>query len=521
MASFVKPSFAILAVFATWSVVGCSSSPSEILVTVNSDFTVPSQLDHIVVQSFDTSGVAVSTRMFFLHRGTSDTGDGTYALPLSFAIVPENGDVSRRASIDVQGFAAGSSTPLVDRKAIMNFQKGQKTPLNIFLASACVAVTCPGDQTCDIGGACVPILANGNDADAGIHADDAHVAADMNAFVDANMPTGDAAIVHDDSAVAVPTFASTPTQTINAPTRTNGAYGFGLAISADGTALAVGDHATEARPGYIDLFIRTGHDDFPTSANYLVSGPTASQATMAPFVSLSSDGSVLITCGSNGVDNSLMQYLNMTGIGPEFGRDPHFSMDAPSGTMHFLNGTPAISADAFTLAALADGTVYFFVANSAGFDATSRASITGPSGSTSHFGYGVALSEDGAEVAISDYGAGAGGVVYGYKLSGSAFPSTPTWMVARPSGDGGSRFGFAIALRPDGEELVVAEQNGATNHVHIFARSDSGFSLAQTLTIASGSNTTFVNAVSVGIAADGKTLVVGDYSAHVYVFSGE
>lgn len=120
--------------------------PTQLVVLVDSDMNVPSELATVNVVVSDASGREVTSRPFALAE-VSSAGSAQYALPLSFGVVPQGGDVSRRVDVVVSGLGPDDTT-LVSRRARTGFVEGQTSLLRMFLARSCRGVVCGGNQTC-------------------------------------------------------------------------------------------------------------------------------------------------------------------------------------------------------------------------------------------------------------------------------------------------------------------------------------------------------------------------------------
>ena len=540
---FFKSQFLrVLAAVSMFAIAACSKSPTEILVTVNSDFPIPAGLDRIVVQSYDTSGASVSLQTFPLRASTSAAVNGVYTLPISFAVVPQSGDIARHAILEVKGYQGTVSAAVVDRKAIMAFEDGKKLNLAIFLAEACVGVTCSGDTTCDVGGQCVPIVVTQTTDDAGVDANvnDAHVTTDSgqeiadamphdaamhdatldaNTLIDAGIADSglhdagtldagshDAATADlgtpDAGPLAVPTYAATPTQIISAPdTETSFGIG-GTAVSAEGSTLAV----CTQNYRYIDIFVAESGVFSTTPTQRL--GDSSSYICSSGGLALSEDGMILITGGLAG--GSVQIYT----------RDGALFRTAPSAWVPIAS--PPVQALAIannTIVATGSGFgVETFVSDGSRFLHTPTQSFSKPAGaSENYFGQGTCLSTDVATLVVSDYSvlsppsgwttfAGAMDVYVGSSFSD--FDTSPMWAIPPPSGIGETsptQFTQPIAIRADGNEIAIAgyartADNPAGYCVFIFARGPTGFTLHQTIP---------TYAESVALMADG-TLVVSD-----------
>ena len=97
----------------------CSTPPTQLVVVVDSDFAVPEELTTVEVEVFDAAGETVSGTSFALAR----RGEGQparFPLPLSFGVVPQGGDASRRVRVVVRGKTAADRL-MVQRAATTGF----------------------------------------------------------------------------------------------------------------------------------------------------------------------------------------------------------------------------------------------------------------------------------------------------------------------------------------------------------------------------------------------------------------
>jgi hypothetical protein len=126
---------------------------TQLVVVVDSDFSVPSELVFVDAEVLDPGGALVSQQSFWV--APPGAGSATrFELPLSFGIVPQGGDATRRAQIVVRGRSA-AGTPLVEQTARTGFVAGQSLVLPMFLARRCIGVTCGTGETCTLA-TCAP-----------------------------------------------------------------------------------------------------------------------------------------------------------------------------------------------------------------------------------------------------------------------------------------------------------------------------------------------------------------------------
>jgi hypothetical protein len=142
-----RPLFRLLGLLFVALACACSDTVlplSQIVVLVDSDLSVPSELDAL---SIDVSGV-----LDMPHASADLTQD---RLPRNLGLVYSGGPLGP-ITVTVRGLQAGKS--IVQRVAIVWFQRDKTLLLRIPLQRACAAAeACSADMTCDAG-RCVPAL---------------------------------------------------------------------------------------------------------------------------------------------------------------------------------------------------------------------------------------------------------------------------------------------------------------------------------------------------------------------------
>jgi len=124
------------------------------------------------------------------------------------------------------------------------------------------------------------------------------------------------------------------------------------------------------------------------------------------------------------------------------------------------------------------------------------------------FGYSVALSADGNTAIVGAYSANKrAGAAYIFSQVSGAWLQTAA--LAAPDGKGGDSFGITVALSADGNTAAVGAPNAADlGAVYVFGKGESDWGAPSRLTAQdAGARGAF--GVSLGISADGGTLVVG------------
>lgn len=126
---------------------GCDAPATQLVVLVDTDLAVNEELAGVSVVVLDGAGQEVSAQDFALADDGATPGPASFAMPLSFAVVPVGDDPSRRVTVQVSGLAPSGST-IVSRRAVTGFIEEEQLLLPMFLSSACRDVTCPAEQTC-------------------------------------------------------------------------------------------------------------------------------------------------------------------------------------------------------------------------------------------------------------------------------------------------------------------------------------------------------------------------------------
>ena len=390
----------------------------------------------------------------------------------------------------------------------------------------------------------------------------------------------------------------------------NGYFGTGVALSDDGTKLVVGEsHDNNGNKGdanylysagSVSLFELSGNGkDWGTSPNRrrtarIVNGTgglsLSAYDAFGYSVALSGDGSRLAV-GAEGTDGNRGAVHFFTVGGSTWGKAVNYISKIGNGSVtddgtrlsfnkdDFFGGGVALSDDGTKLAvgAIYDdtagkdlGAVYLFTVGGAtwGGKVILARTITDGAGvalsSVDKFGYSVALNPDGSRLVVGAVDDGSGGnkrgAVYLLGLSGNAWGSTveihrvisnqdtlrlkmggkSRSRSSRSSADlrGGFAFGSSVALSDDGTKLAVGapgyrvSAHGHTGAVYLFEinprTSVWGSDVLYTRRITDGEGVSLMLwdtfGSSVALSGDGSKLAVGDpngdvYKGAVYLFS--
>jgi hypothetical protein len=125
----------------------CNGDPrSQILVTVESDLSVPTELDQIRIEATSPDGT--------LQTSTANLGTGQLPLPRVLTMVHDGGALGPFHLL-VRGLLAGATG--LTREASVTFEPGQIRVLRVPLMRSCLTVSCPaGESTCG-DGACISL----------------------------------------------------------------------------------------------------------------------------------------------------------------------------------------------------------------------------------------------------------------------------------------------------------------------------------------------------------------------------
>jgi hypothetical protein len=124
-------------------------SPAELVVVVDSDLTVPTELALVRAVVSDEEGQARSLNDFVLE------GAGAPEVPFSFGVVPIDGDADRTVQIELSAFD-DDRILLFSSRARTRFASGRLLRLPMFLAGSCRTTSCSAQETCGEDGCVSP-----------------------------------------------------------------------------------------------------------------------------------------------------------------------------------------------------------------------------------------------------------------------------------------------------------------------------------------------------------------------------
>jgi hypothetical protein len=346
---------------------------------------------------------------------------------------------------------------------------------------------------------------------------------------------------------------STPTATLTPDVGDDGegAFGYRLALSTDGTTALVGANEQNGGTGAAYIFhvssegAWSGAMGSPTAT--LTDSGDAQQSNFGESVALSGDGTTALI-GAEGVntDAGAAYIFHVSSEGAWSG-----SLTTPTATLTHsgsnsqFGDSVALSTDGTTALIGApdvstyNGAVYVFHVSTegswTGTVTSPTATLTAPAAATGgEFGHSVALSTDGTTALIGTPLLDSGGAAYVYRVAGegswTGTVSTPTATLSNSAEARNDSVGNSVALSADGTTALigawgVSSYTGAAYIFHVGSESAwSGALSTPTAVLAeSGGATQSDFAYSVTLSADGGTALigadgVGSFTGAAYVF---
>jgi hypothetical protein len=159
----------------------CTSSATEIVVVVTSDYSVPKEMASVrAVITFQ--GAAPQQHTFKLQAVDVPLSGSEMHLPLSFAIGPNDSGYGGSVEIELFALAPNAST-ISSRRVNTRFISGKKLLLDVFLPRGCMSISCATDKTCtemgcvspEIDPSTLPVVQPGHELDVGVPLYDASI----------------------------------------------------------------------------------------------------------------------------------------------------------------------------------------------------------------------------------------------------------------------------------------------------------------------------------------------------------
>jgi len=131
------------------TLVACREVPAtQLVVVVDTNLTDMQGLRDIRVALETPTRELLNERLYELALpGARPAPQGTTALPFSFGVVPQSGDLTRRVRVIAEARTA-QATVLVRRSALTGFIEGRVLRLPLFLPSVCLGLDCRTGTTC-------------------------------------------------------------------------------------------------------------------------------------------------------------------------------------------------------------------------------------------------------------------------------------------------------------------------------------------------------------------------------------
>jgi len=127
----------------------CSDDSAQLFVVVDSDMVVPGALSLVRAEIRGQDRTILGSHEFSLIGTAAKSGVKQFNLPLSFGVLPPDGDVEARVIVEVSAIkTATAAKPLFTRRALTGFVSNKSLLLPMFLASQCRTLICESGQTC-------------------------------------------------------------------------------------------------------------------------------------------------------------------------------------------------------------------------------------------------------------------------------------------------------------------------------------------------------------------------------------
>jgi hypothetical protein len=318
-----------------------------------------------------------------------------------------------------------------------------------------------------------------------------------------------------------------PLEVAEAEGGNSGMFGFSVAISGDGKTALVGAPGANGFAGAAWVFTRSG-------GAWIQQGPklTGGEASGAAeecseeageaqgecgfghSVALSADGNTAVIGAPRDNEQRGAAWV-YTRSGSTWTQGPELS-DPGEGAGGRFGRTVALSADGETALVGAPATnsgrglAWVFTRSAGGWVSEGALSGSGAEGE-SRFGFGLALSADGANILIGAPGnAGRAGAAWAFRRSGSTLTQNGPELTG-PGEIGEGRFGYSVALSGDASTALVGARSDDADSgaVWTFANAGSGFA-QQGVKLTAQEAGTGEFGYTVALSADGSIALVGE-----------
>jgi len=298
--------------------------------------------------------------------------------------------------------------------------------------------------------------------------------------------------------------------------------GGSVAFSADGTTLAVGGFADNNGTGAAWVFTRSG-TSWSQQGLKLVGTGAVGRAAQGTAVALSADGSTLAVGGYHD-DNRTGATWVFTRSGTGWSQQGPKLVGTGAVGLNLQGWSVALSADGTTLAVGGSeddnrtGATWVFSRSGTGWSQQGPKLVGTGTVGTALQGCSVALSANGTTLAVGGR-IGAGGATWVFSRSGTGWSQQGPKLV-ETGAVGSAGQGFSVALSADGNTLAIGgpEDNNSIGATWVFTRSGTGWSQQGPKLVVTGAIEPNVHqGYAVTLSADGTALAVGGYNDNNYV----
>jgi hypothetical protein len=231
-------------------------------------------------------------------------------------------------------------------------------------------------------------------------------------------------------------------------------FGYSVAVSNDGSTIAVGTNGTSQSANEAYVFTRSGHGYAETGE--VTGSDTQSGDSFGYTVALSGDGNTL-AAGSPWHDNLTGAAYVFTQSGGSWNQVAELT--ASNGVANdVFGGVVSLSADGKVLGIGAAGVSSHvgaaYVFTGSGSNWTQQAELQSSDGTPNeYFGHQVSVSGNGKTIAVGSQEHGAAGNAYVFAGKGGSWKQTAE--VSGSDSGSGDWFGYSVGLDGNGKELIV------------------------------------------------------------------